>query len=65
MNHLYFISILLNQTLVHRGRNAAVGVNPIPPKLDGVSTLVVDDKERGGDSLASHGQIHIKDALCL
>jgi hypothetical protein len=29
---LYLVSFPLNQTLVHRGRDVAVGVNSIPPK---------------------------------
>jgi hypothetical protein len=63
MNSFHFITIPLNQTLVHRRRDAAVGMNPIHPEQHSVCTLVVDDEERSWDSLASHGQIHVENAL--
>jgi hypothetical protein len=45
MDYFYFISIPLNQTLMHRRRNIAIGMVPISPKQDGVRALVVDNKE--------------------
>jgi hypothetical protein len=60
MNHLYLISIPLNQTLVHHGRDAAIGVDPIPPKYDSVCTLAVDDEERGWDcQTQGYGAVYI------
>jgi hypothetical protein len=51
--------------LVHHRRDAAIGMNPIPPEQDSVCTLVVDDEERSWDSLTFHGQIHVENTLCL
>jgi hypothetical protein len=65
MNYFHFITIPLNHTLVHHRRDAAVGTNPIPPKQDSACTLVVNDEERSWDSLASHSQIHVENALCF
>ena len=64
-DHLHFVAIPLNQTLVHCGRNTTIGVNPIPPKQHCVCTLTVDDQERGWDGLAANCQLHIEDTLCL
>jgi hypothetical protein len=38
-------------------------MNPIPPEQNNVRTLATDDEERSWDSLASYGQIHVKNAL--
>jgi hypothetical protein len=65
MNYFHFVTIPLNQTLVHHRRDAAIGMNPIPPEQDSACTLVADDEERSWDSLASHGQIHVENTLCL
>jgi hypothetical protein len=51
--------------LVHRRRDAAVGMNPIHPKQDNARALATDDEERSQDSFASHGQIHVKNTLCF
>jgi hypothetical protein len=40
-------------------------MNPIPPEQDSVRALATDDEERSQDSFASHGQIHVKNALCF
>jgi hypothetical protein len=48
---------------MHCGRDAAIGMDPIPAKQDIVCALAVDDEERGRDSVVSNGQIHTKDTL--
>jgi hypothetical protein len=40
-------------------------MNPIPPESNSVCALATDDEERSRDGFASHGQIHIKNALCF
>jgi hypothetical protein len=40
-------------------------MNPIPPEQDSVRALVIDNEERCRDGFASHGQIHVKNALCF
>jgi hypothetical protein len=45
MDHFYFVSIPLNQTLVHCGRDTTIGMDPISPKQDGVRALAVDKKK--------------------
>src|SRR6185295_11589840 len=64
-DHLHFIAIPLDQTLVHRGRNTTIGMNPIPPKQHCVRTLAIDDEERGWDGLAANCQLYVEDTLCL
>jgi hypothetical protein len=48
---------------MHYGRDATVGMDPIPTKQDVVCALTVNDEERGRDSLVFDGQIHTKDTL--
>jgi hypothetical protein len=48
---------------MHCGRDAAVGVHPIPTEQDVVCAFAVNDEEGGRDSLVSNGQIHTKDTL--
>jgi hypothetical protein len=65
MDYFYFISIPLNQTLVHCGRDTTIGMDPISPKQDDVRALAVDNKKSSRDGLASYHQIHAEDSLRL
>jgi hypothetical protein len=38
-------------------------MNSIPPEQDRVRTLAADNEEGSWDSIASHGQIHVENAL--
>jgi hypothetical protein len=51
MDYFYFISIPLNQALVHSRRDTAIGMDPISPKQDGVRALAVDKKNEVGTVL--------------
>jgi hypothetical protein len=61
----YFNVIIypLNELLVHGRWDAAIGMDPIPPKQQAVSSFAFNDKEGHGQSLGSDHQVHLHAAL--
>jgi hypothetical protein len=61
----YFNVIIypLNKLLVHGRWDAAIGMDPVLPKQQAVSSFAFNDKEGREHSLGSDHQVHVHAAL--
>jgi hypothetical protein len=63
LDYLNIIVYPLNELLMHGRRNAAIGVDPVPPKQQAIGSFAFNDKEGREQSFGPDHQVHVQEAL--